>query len=230
MANEIDKLDPIPEVVTLASGLRVRLESLKARQFFKLLRIVTHGALPGLREAGLFSLEGLDSEEFVGRLLSVTLLSIPDAEEETIEFIRSMVYPDGLVERRGLNKQDTERNTLLWEAVEIEMDNPELDDLVTIIEAVIKRESEDIQALGKRLASMLKLAEKTGQIDTSSSPNLNSSTSTSSAASPGRSTSSRVSMGGKTKSSSRRRSVDSVNASLLSENDSIMHFGSAGIG
>jgi hypothetical protein len=228
MADEIDKLDPIPETVTLKSGLQVQLESLKARQFFKLLRIVTHGALPGMRDAGLLDFDELDTEEFLGRLLSVTLLSIPDAEDETIGFIRSMVYPVGLVERKGLNKQDAERNTLLWEALDVELENPELDDIVSIIEAVVKREAEDIQALGKRLASMMKLAEKTGQIDSSPSPS--ESTSTSSAESPARSTSSRKSTGGRTSKSSRSRSVESVNASLLSESSSTMTAGSASIG
>lgn len=230
MANELDKLDPIPETVTLRSGLQVQLESLRTRQFFKFLRIVTHGALPGMREAGLFSDMGdLDTDEFMGRLLSITLLSVPDAEDETIDFIKSMVYPVGLIERKGLNKQDLERNTLLWEGLDAEMQNPDLDDLITIIEAVVKRESQDIQALGKRLASMFKLAEKTGQIDTSS-PNPTESTSTSSAESPARSTSSRRSTAGRTTSSANSRSVESVNASLLSENGSTTPVGSASIG
>jgi hypothetical protein len=228
MANELDQLDPIPETARLRSGMTVQLESLKARQFFKLLRIVTHGALPGLRDSGIFDLEDVDTDEFMGRLLSVVVMSIPDAEDETIEFIRSMCYPVGLIERRGLNKQDVERNTMLWEALDAELENPELDDIVTIIEAIVKRESADIQALGKRLASMFKLAEKTGQVSVSPSPKT--STSPSSAESPAPSTSSRRNTGGKTRTSSRSRSVESVNASLLSENDSITHVGSASIG
>ncbi len=230
MANEIDKLDPIPETVTLRSGLEVQLESLKARQFFKLLRIITHGALPGMREAGLFDMDDLDTEEFLGRLLSVTLLSIPDAEDETIAFIRSMVYPTGLIDRRGLNKQDIQHNEVLWAGLDAEMENPDLDDVVTIIEAIVKRESDDIQALGKRLASMMKLAEKTGQIDASPSPSPKASTSVSSAESPARSTSSRRSTAGTTKRSSRSRSVESASASLLSESDSTTPVGSASIG
>lgn len=227
MASEIDKLDPIPETITLRSGLMVQLESLKARQFFKLLRIVTHGALPGMREAGLFDMDNLDSDEFMGRLLSVTLLSIPDAEDETIEFIRSLCYPYGLIERKGLNKQDVERNKILWEALDEELENPELDDLVTILEAVVKRESEDIQALGKRLASLFKLAEKTGQLKPEPpSPSPTESTPVSSAESAGRSTSSRRNTGGATKSSSTPVSVESVNTSLLSESDSTTPVGS----
>jgi hypothetical protein len=226
MANEIDKLDPIPETVTLKSGLQVQLESLKARQFFKLLRIVTHGALPKMGN-GLLDFDDLDTDEFLGRLLSVTLLSIPDAEDETIDFIKAMIYPVGLIQRKGLNKQDAERNTLLWEAVDLEMDNPELDDIVTIIEAVVKREAADIQALGKRLASMMTLAQKTGQLP---SPSPDTSTSTSSAEFPAPSTSSRRSTAGRTSKSSRSRSVESVNASLLSESGSTTSVGSASIG
>lgn len=232
MANELDKLDPIPETVTLRSGLKVQLESLKARQFFKLLRIITHGALPGIQGAGIFDLDNLDlddTEEFMGRLLSVVVLSIPDAEDETIEFLRSMVYPVGLIERRGLNKQDVERNQLLWDAVDAELENPELDDMVTIIEAIVKRESEDIQALGKRLASMFKLAERTGQIS-SNSPSPQVSTSTSSEESAGPSTSSRRNTGGKTTRSSRSRSVESVSASVLSGSGSTTAGGNGSIG
>lgn len=230
MASETDQLDPIPETITLRSGMKVQLESLKARQFFKLLRIVTHGALPGLRDSGIFQLDfdELDVDEFVGRLLSVVVMSIPEAEDETIEFLRSMCFPIGLIERRGLNKQDVERNTILWEALDEELENPELQDMVTIIEAVVKREAADIQALGKRLASMIQLAMKTGQIPESPSPST--STIPSLEESAGRSTSSRRSTGGRTKSSSRSRSVESVSASLLSESDSIMHVGSDSIG
>lgn len=229
MANEIDKLDPVPDQVTLKSGLVVQLESLRARQFFKLLRIITHGALPGMREAGLFDMDGLDSDQFMGRLLSVTLLSIPDAEDETIEFVRSLCYPYGLIERKGLNKQDVERNKILWEALDEELENPSLDDLVTIIEAVVKREADDIQALGKRLASMFKLAEKTGQIDTSAQ-NPKESTPASSEDSPAPSTSSRRNTATRTKSSSTRRSVESVSGSLLSESSSTTPVGSVSNG
>ena len=39
------------------------------------------------------------------------------------------------------------------------LDNPELEDLVDLIEAIVRREAKDIMALGKRLAAMLKLAK-----------------------------------------------------------------------
>lgn len=220
MANEIDKLDPLPDFVFLRSGMRVQLESLKARQFFKLLRIITHGALPGMKEAGLFEMTDLTGDEFLGRLLSVTLLAVPDAEDETMEFLRSLVYPAGLVDRKPLNKQDVEHNKMLWEVLDAELANPELDDIITIIEAVVKRESEDIQALGKRLASMFKLAVKTNQIDPTPSPTA--STPASSAASPEPSTSSPRNTTGTTTASATSPSVDSGNVSPQFESASTM--------
>lgn len=226
MATEIDGLDPIPDSVKLESGTVVQLESLKARQFFKLLRIITHGALPGMRDAGLFELSGdLDTDEFMGRLLAVTVMAIPDAEDETIEFIRSMCYPYGLIERRGLNKQDVERNTELWEQLDTELQNPTLGDLVTIIEAVVKREAADIQALGKRLASMFKLAERTGQVGKPQS--RSTSTPTSSVDSPASTTSSRPSTGGRTKKLETSPSAGSGNARRRSASASTTSAGSA---
>ncbi len=165
--SELDALDPVPEQVKLTSGTVVVLEDLKARQFFKLLRIVTHGAMPLMQDMSLFKLDpDTDPGEFTSRLLSILVLSIPDAEDETIEFIASMCKPYGLIEDRRLNKQDAERNEELWRRLAKDLDNPELDDLVTLIEAVVRRESADIQALGKRLAAMFKLADRTGQLRT----------------------------------------------------------------
>jgi hypothetical protein len=226
MASEMDKLDPVPDHIILESGLRVQLESLKTRQFFKLLRIITHSALPNIGD--VLDLENLNSDEFMGRLLSIVVLSIPDAEDETIDFIRAMCYPAGLVERRKLNKQDVEHNTVLWEGLDAELENPELTDMVSIIEAIIRRESADIQALGKRLGAMLKLAEKTGQL--SSSPSPKESTSNSSAGSAGRSTSSRRGTDGPTTTLQTSLSDDSGNASPLSESVSTMRVGSSSNG
>jgi hypothetical protein len=156
----------------------------------------------------------------------MTLLSIPDAEDETVEFIRAMVYPDGLIERKGLNKQDVERNKELWAALDEELENPDLDDLVTIIEAVVRREADDIQALGKRLAAMVSLAAKTGQL----SPSPTASTKASSGRSRGRSTSSPRNTGGTTMSSVGSALDDFDSASQPSENGSITTVGSANIG
>jgi hypothetical protein len=218
--SELDALDPVTETVKLSSGTTVVVETLKARQFFKLLRILTHGALPLVSEGSIFRLDPNEDPDIFGkRLLSIVVLAIPDAEDETIEFLKSMVRPSGLIERRNLNKRDFERNTALWDAVNIELDNPELDDLISLVEAIVRREAADIQALGKRLMSLFRVAQKTGQIPgTSPSPNLPASTERSSAASPAPSTSSPTSTDGPTQTSENSASDGFVNVSLPFEN------------
>lgn len=146
----------------LESGVEVVVVELRTRQFFRLMKIITHGA--GAAIADLANIEG-SVDEFVYRLLATVVLAIPDAEQETVDFLYSMVEPAGLKKGAVLNKQDREINTALWAAVDAEMANPEVQDTVSIIEAVVKREGEDLQALGKRLISMFKIAEKTGQLE-----------------------------------------------------------------
>lgn len=227
---EIDALDPVPEQLKLTSGTVVALESLRARQFFKFLRIITHGALPVIQDFSIFNFEeDANATEFGGRLLSLMVLSIPDAEDETIGFVRSMCKPVGLIERRNLNKVDAERNNTLWAQLDAELENPDLDDLVTIIEAIVRRESEDIQALGKRLAAMFKLAQRTGQVPAPASPpspDPISPAPTSSAGSPAASTFSPASTAGVTTGSVTFTSGGSVNVSPRSESDASTPSGS----
>lgn len=167
--SDIDVIQPVPEnsrAITLASGTELILQDLKARQFFKLLRIVTHGAapiLPSLRMNADASVE-----EWTQQFLAVVMMAIPESEQETIEFIASMIKPAGLIEappsRRKLSDEEKKINDALWDAVERDLANPELEDLVTIIEAIVRNEGDDLRALGKRLMGMFQLASKTGQI------------------------------------------------------------------
>jgi hypothetical protein len=150
------------DVVALSSGTKVLIQPLKARQFFKLLRIITHGA-GGMLLNVKFSGEDTP-EEFGAKLLALVGFAIPDAEEEVIEFLLSMTRPAEEKTGRALNKQDKEFNKELTDTLFEELYNPELEDLVTLVEAIVKRESEDLQALGKRLMAMFDLAKKTGQV------------------------------------------------------------------
>lgn len=150
---DIDVLDPPKNVVTLESGLQVEVVPLKSRQLFKLLRIVTHGlgdSLAALR------IDPNDSDTNFGIKLATTLaFAIPEAEEQAFDFIASMVKPVGLIERRGLNDADKERNIELMTQLLDQMDNPEIGDVFTIIEKVVEQETPNLKALGKRLAQMI---------------------------------------------------------------------------
>lgn len=162
---DVDALDPTPEFLTLSTGTEVRIERLKTRQLFKLLKIVTVGAGSILGDIQLSA--DTDPMEFAGQLTGLLISSIPEADDEAIEFIQSMVTPTDLIQRpRG--KEQREANDLREEEFAIEMDNPEIEDVISILEAVIAAESGNIQALGKRLAAMFKMNVAQEQVNSSS--------------------------------------------------------------
>lgn len=158
--DEVERLDPQPTPMVLASGTLFDLEPLKLRQFLRLLRIVTRGAADILDSTRL----DLDNpEEFVQTFLGMVLFSIPEAEEETIDFMKSMVKPRNLT-------GSPEKDIILVRELAQEFDNPELEDTVTVVQCVIEREAEDLRALGKRLGTMLSVAQKMGATKGSSAP------------------------------------------------------------
>lgn len=160
--NEIDLIDPTPVEIKLSTGVVVSLERLRTRQFFKLLKILTRGAGSMLMEVKL-NVE-MPQEEFVGKLIGLIILSVPEAEDEAIEFLKAMTLPVGLASGRTLSSVDKARNDELWASYHQSLRNPELDDMVSIFEQIVRTEAADIQRLGKRILSFMKVAEKTGQL------------------------------------------------------------------
>lgn len=150
--DETERLDLQPVEMKLQSGTEFDLEPLKLRQFLRLLRIVTRGAADVLDTT---EMDFDDPTGFVKTFVGLILFSIPDAEQETIDFIQSMVRPKDLT---GNPKIDLPR----IQELRAELDNPELEDTITIVQVIIENEAEDLRALGKRLGSMLRVAEKMG--------------------------------------------------------------------
>lgn len=150
--SEAERLDPTPLEMVLESGTRFELEPLKLRQFLRLLRIVTRGAADVLDGA---SLDFDNADAFVQQFIGMVLFSIPEAEEETVDFIQSMVRPVSLT-------GNPDKDVILIRDLYSELENPSLEDTVTIIQSIFERESEDLRALGKRLGSMFKVAQKMG--------------------------------------------------------------------
>jgi hypothetical protein len=161
--SELDRIDPDGAIVTLSSGLQVEVVRLQTRQFFRLLKVLTHGGGEALVRMLDFN---ADAAEFGQRLLVAVLFSIPDAENEAVQFVQSMCRPPGVAppEMKRATKAQAQADDAAFEELGRALFNPPLEDTVSIIETVIKQESEDIQALGKRLSGLLKLAERTGQL------------------------------------------------------------------
>lgn len=153
-STDIETLVAEPSTVTLVSGLEVNVERLRTRATMSLLKILTRGAAEALPSL-LFN-QDTSAEEFTGQLLAATVLAIPEAENETIEFVTRMVSPVGLVAGYGISKADAEANVSLESRLSAEMYDPELDDLVGILSRIIEVESPHILALGKHLAVLFR--------------------------------------------------------------------------
>lgn len=164
--HEIDRLDPEPNRLVLSGGLEVEVLRLRTRQFFRLLRILTHGAGPAILRTTLqYNPDDDSAEEFAQQLIMVVVSAVPDAEQETMDFLSSMVRPVGIADKPDsqLSKQERESNDSLWTELAKAMWNPEPEDTLTIISEVINQEASDLMALGKKAGAMLEMARKTGQ-------------------------------------------------------------------
>jgi hypothetical protein len=213
--SELDRIDPVPETLTLSSGFEVDIVRLRTRQLFRLLRILTQGAGPAVMQAGLDFSAG--AEQFSQSLAMLVLMSIPEAEQAAIGFLQSMCQPSGLVDkpRSQLTKQEGEDNQALWDQFNTEMFNPEPADTVDLIEVIVRRESADLQALGKKLRDLWQMFVKTGQSRGKTEPEPSPSElaeSSSPGRSPRPSTSSATSTGGQTSTSSVSPSAGSGSA------------------
>lgn len=215
--SELDRLDPQTVLCEFSTGFTVEVVRMRTRQFFRLLRILTHGAGPAMMQAGLnFNAEG---REFVTQLLTLVVMSIPDAETEAVQFLASMCKPAGLIEREGatLNKQENEANAALWKQHGEELHNPDLEDTIDLIELIVRQEAPELQALGKKLEKTFRLFQRTGQDKENKEPEASPEELASQAPSPPPSTSSVTSTDGPTSTSSRSRSAGSARSSRQRE-------------
>jgi hypothetical protein len=152
-SNDVEALSPSPDTLTLESGLVVRVEHLRTRGMLKLLKIVTRGGGPILMQ---MPLDFNDPEAFVQQFLAVVMMAIPEAEDETIDFLRAMITPADVVENPK-TKADRQKNEDLIKRLVDETEDPEISDTIDIITRIVQNEASDIVALGKRLAATLKV-------------------------------------------------------------------------
>lgn len=154
--DELERVEPQPTgPITLKSGLVVDVLPLRLRATMKLLRIVTHGAgRAGVLESAIGNLDLEDGEEFGQNLAALVLFALPEAEDESVEFIQSMVLPADYV------NLDEDTRTDQLNKLAYELADPDLNDVVSIVERVIRRESEELRSLGKRISTAVKLTQK----------------------------------------------------------------------
>ena len=157
--DEMERLDPVPDTYTFADGTTVAIERLKTRQFFKLLRIITHGGMDALQSIRLDPRQG--TEVFTENLIALLIFAVPESEDETIEFLRAMVVPQQVVvpddvPPSSVAKVADNLRIAAKAKVDAEFTNMGLDDLLGLVEVIIRREAPELKALGIRLADTLK--------------------------------------------------------------------------
>lgn len=157
--DEMERLDPVPDTYTFADGTTVGVERLKTRQFFKLLRIITHGGMDALQTIRLDPNQG--TEVFTENLIALLIFAVPESEDETIEFLRSMVAAQQVKVPDEVPPANVAQVAQRLQAeakakVDAEFANMGLDDLLGLVEVIIRREAPELKALGKRLADTLK--------------------------------------------------------------------------
>jgi len=153
---DIEAIEASPKTITIASGMEVEVQRLKLRQLLRLMKIITRGASPAL---SLLS-DDLSEEEFTTSLLYAIALAIPDAEDETVDFLLSMVLPADFHKGRNLTKAQKAENDTLIDEIQEEFYNPELEDLVSLMEVIVVNEAPHIKALGNRIAVLLEAQVK----------------------------------------------------------------------
>lgn len=164
---DIDTIASEPTPVTLESGMEIKVERLRTRALMSLLKILTRGAAEVLGTIRFG--EDTSQEEFTGQLIGAVILAIPEAEEETIEFLNRMVSPAGVKTGSRLSKADIQRNVQLEQELQQELDDPTLEDLVTIVTEIVTNEAPHMLALGKRLGALIQVQQTSAKAKQSAS-------------------------------------------------------------
>lgn len=136
----------------LSTGTAVVIRQMNLREFLRLLKIISRGAGASLSS---MSLDFNDPDSFVQTLLAMILFAVPEAEDETVDFIQSMVDPANLSPN---SKMALDQRVALAE----ELSNPDLEDMINILGVIVASEGKDLQKLGKRLRAMFSTASKFG--------------------------------------------------------------------
>jgi len=135
--------------LTLVSGTKVKILPLRTRALLALLRILMRGTGDILFSGKLDP----NDDGFQQQLIFAVLFSIPEDPDGTLDFLRTMIEPAELRTTRN-SKGDDLWNQEQWEKLDAELADPDIDDLIDIVAAIVNSEAPHIQALGKKLTAL----------------------------------------------------------------------------
>lgn len=129
-------LPDLSEPVTLG-GIQARVRRLKTREFAALLKIITTGLGGALSTIRVDLASPATAARDFGALL---MLAVPNAIEEMINFLAVVCEPVDENDRPALAKYLR--------------DNPDIEDLMVVVERVAEQERDEIRMLGGKAQSM----------------------------------------------------------------------------
>jgi hypothetical protein len=122
---DLEVILPLPTECTVG-GIPVTVRHLRAREFFMLMGVLTNGLGPAM---GNMDFTGGDVE---AKLLAALVMALPNSYDRFLYLCRDIVEP--VDERRASELRGY-------------MENPEVEDLLPIVDAVIANEHENIESL-----------------------------------------------------------------------------------
>ena len=124
-----DLAEIVPEAGTVdVAGVPCKVRRINLLELASLLRIVTTGAGPALAALG----DSLDDDDFGPQMMGLILLSLPNAVDEMVSFIRLVVVP--------IDDDDVPDDGT-W------LVNPDPDSVLDILEVIVEQEKGDWQGL-----------------------------------------------------------------------------------
>lgn len=128
----VDLDEILPEITPTfeIEGRLVRVKRLKAREFLGLVRVLTRGLGPNV--GMLAGIDWDDQSGAIQQLLGVAVVAIPNALEEFIDFIQTVVEP----------VHESDRGVVF-----AELANPEIDVVFSVFERVAIQEMDDLKGL-----------------------------------------------------------------------------------
>lgn len=122
------------------AGVQCRINRMKTREVFSLLRILTLGGRSVEMIATAFEADKTEAQ-MAQQLAANLIVTLPNAEEDFVDLIRKMVgKPDGT-------------DAVEWVTVQRELANPDLDTSMAIIQAIVEQEAGELVRLGKAARS-----------------------------------------------------------------------------
>jgi hypothetical protein len=110
------------------SGIPVEVNRLKLRGFLALMNIITTGVG---RELGNVDFSA-DQDELQGNMIALLIMAVPNATDETVRFVRTVVSPKDQKDQKALSAA---------------LEDPELDDFMDILALVVEQEAPEFKAL-----------------------------------------------------------------------------------